>query len=264
MKQANELIARARKGEDFADLAKQYSSEPGASTSGGELGWFGKGRMVKPFEDVALKGRPGQILGPVKTQFGIHIIKIEGRDSREVKIADIDLPIKTSSQTKDDAMQRAQDFAFVAKDGKFEKDAEGLGLQVRETPSFQKGGMIPGIGVNESVLKFAFEKDLGDVSEAYEVNGGVAVFKISEVKKDGVRPFDEVKNFLRPRVVRKKKMAMMKEMVEKQRASMNDSVDLSSLVASDPRISVQSTGQFAPTRRQSRPLEGTTLFSVWQ
>ncbi|MGA9406217.1 MAG: peptidylprolyl isomerase [Bacteroidota bacterium] len=247
MKQANELIARARKGEDFAELAKQYSNEPGASTSGGELGWFGKGRMVKPFEDVALKGKPGQILGPVKTQYGIHIIKIEGRDSREVKIADIALPIKASSQTKDDAMQRAQDFAFLSKDGKFEKEAEGLGLQVRETPSFQQGGMIPGIGANESVLKFAFEKELGDISDAYEVNGGVAVFMISELKKAGVRPFDEVKNFLRPRVIREKKMAMMKAMVEKQRSSMNDSLDLSSLSASDPRISVQLTGQFDPT-----------------
>ena len=247
MKLANELVARARKGEDFAGLARQYSTEPGAAISGGELGWFGKGRMVKPFEDVALKGKPGQILGPVKTQFGIHIIKIEGRDSREVKIADIALPIKTSSQTKDDIFQRAQDFAYVAKDGKFEKDAEGFGLQVRETPAFPKGGMIPGIGVNESISKFAFEKDLGDISEAYQVNGGVAVFKISEVKKEGVRPFDEVKNFLQPRVIQKKKMAMVKGVVEKNRSSMSDTADLSSLASSDPRISVQSTGQFSLT-----------------
>jgi parvulin-like peptidyl-prolyl isomerase len=247
MKQANELIARARKGEDFASLARQYSTEPGAATSGGDLGWFGKGRMVKPFEDVALKGKPGQILGPVKTQFGIHIIKIEGRDSREVKFADIALPVKTSSQTKDDGFQRAQDFAYVAKDEKFEKDAEGFGLQVRETPAFPKGGMIPGIGLNESISKFAFEKDLGDISEAYQVNGGVAVFKISEVKKEGIRPFDEVKNSLQPRVVRKKKMAMMKGVVEKVRGSLNDSADLSLLTSSDPRISVQLTGQFSPT-----------------
>ena len=156
MKQANELIARARKGEDFANLARQYSTEPSASTTGGDLGWFGKGKMVKAFEDVALKGKPGQILGPVKTQFGIHIIKIEGRDSREVKIADITLPIKTSQQTKDDAFQRAQDFAYVAKDGKLEKDAEGFGLQVGETPAFPKGGMIPGVGFNNA-SKFACE-----------------------------------------------------------------------------------------------------------
>ncbi len=247
MKKANELIARARKGEDFAALARQYSTEPGAGASGGDLGWFGKGRMVKPFEDAALKGKPGQILGPVKTQFGIHIIKIEGRDSREVKVADIALPVKTSSQTKDDVFQRAQDFAYVAKDGKLEKDAEGFGLQVRETPSFQKGAMIPGIGMNELVSKFAFDKDLGDLSEAYQVNGGVAVFKISEVKKDGVRPFDEVKNLIQPRVVRKKKMAMVKASVEKERASLNDTADLAVLSVADQRISVQSTGLFSPT-----------------
>jgi len=246
IKQANDLIARARRGEDFGALAKQYSTEPGAAASGGDLGWFGKGRMVKPFEDVALKGRPGQILGPVKTQYGIHIIKIEGRDDREVKLADITLPVKASSQTKDDAFQRAQDFVYVAKDGKFEKDAEGLNLTVKETVPFQKGPSIPGIGANESVIKFAFDKDLGDISDAFQVNGGVAVFKISEVKKEGVRPFEEVKDFLKPRAMRNKKMAMMKDIVGKQRSAINDTLDLSSLAAVDGRITVQATGQFGP------------------
>jgi parvulin-like peptidyl-prolyl isomerase len=120
-------------------------------------------------------------------------------------------------------------------------------LQVRETPSFQRTGLIPGIAYNEAISKFAFEKDLGDISEPYQVNGGVAVFMISEVKKEGIRPFDEVKNSLQPRVMRNKKMALMKELVQKQRASLNDSVDLLSLAASDARISVQSTGLFSPT-----------------
>ncbi len=277
MKQANGLIARARKGEDFGQLARQYSTEPGAATSGGELGWFGKGRMVKPFEDIAMKGRPGQILGPVKTQFGIHIIHIEGRDQRQVKIADIALPVKASSQTKDDAFQRAQDFAYGAKDGKFEKDAESFNLQVKETGQFQKSVMIPGIGSSETVMKFAFDKGLGDISEACQVNGGVGVFKISEVKKEGVRPFEEVKDNLKPRVLRKKKMSMMKEVVQKQRSSMNDTLDLGSLASADARIAVQTTGQFsangaiptigrdnsflgvaltAPVRKVTAPVEG--------
>lgn len=247
MKQASDLIARARKGEDFAELAKHYSTEPGAATSGGDLGWFGKGRMVKPFEDAAMKGSPGQIIGPVKTQFGIHVIKIEGRDNREVKIADLVLPVKASSQTKDDAFQRAQDFAYMIKDGKFEKDAESFGLQVKETPAFQKGGMVPGLGFNESMAKFAFSKDLGDVSDAYQVSGGVVVCKISEVKKEGVRPFDEVKEALKPRVPRKKKMALMKEAVAKYRSAMNDTADLAVLAATDTRIAVQTTGQFQPS-----------------
>ncbi len=246
MKEARELIARARKGEDFTALAKQYSQEPGAASTGGELGWFGKGRMVKPFEDAAMKGKPGEIVGPVKTQFGIHIIKIEGKDNREVKLSDIVISVKASSQTKDDAFQRAQDFAYVAKDGKFEKDAESFGLPVRETPPFQKEGMVPGIGFNDVVTKFAFSKDLNDISDATQINAGYAVFKISEVKDEGVRPFDEVKESLKPRVLREKKMSVLKGIVEKDRASIGDTTDLAALQTNDPNVSVQTTGQFSP------------------
>jgi peptidyl-prolyl cis-trans isomerase D len=246
MKEARDLIERARKGEDFTELAKKYSQEPGAASTGGELGWFGKGRMVKPFEDAAMKGKPGEIIGPVKTQFGIHIIKIEGKDNREVKLADIVMSVKASSQTKDDAFQRAQDFAYVAKDGKFEKDAASFGLQVHETPAFQKEGMIPGIGFNDVVTKFAFSSGLNDISDATQINGGYAVFKISEVKNEGVRPFDEVKESLKPRVLREKKMDLLKEIVAKDRASIGDTTDLMVLQTKDPNVSVQTTGEFSP------------------
>ncbi len=246
MNEAKGLMTRARNGEDFAALARQFSQEPGAAMSGGDLGWFGKGRMVPAFDEAAMKGKPGQIVGPVKTQFGIHIIKIEARDNRELKIADIAFPLKASPQTRDEAFQRAQDFAYVAKDGKFDKEAESLNLPVKETTEFQKGGMIPGLGFNESVGRFAFEKDLGDISDAYQMSGGVAVFKISEVKKEGVRPFDDVKEGLKPRVLRKKKLGMMKETVAKIRTGLNDAADLSSITASEGRVTVQSTGIFSP------------------
>lgn len=244
MKLAKDLIARAKKGEDFSALARQYSTEPGAAASGGDLGWFGKGRMVKEFEDAALKGKTGDIIGPVKTQFGIHVIKIEGRDTRELKVADILMSIKTSGQTRDAAFQRAQDFAYVAKDGKFEKDAESFSLPVQETPEFQKGPMVPGLGYFEAINKFAFKKDLGDISEVYQVNGGYVVAKIEEVKKEGVRPFDEVKQGLQSRVLYKKKIAKLKELALQKRGSIGDNGDLRTLAAADPRIKVDTTGAF--------------------
>jgi parvulin-like peptidyl-prolyl isomerase len=242
-KLAGELIARAKGGEDFAALARQYSTEPAAATSGGALGWFGKGRMVKEFETAALAGRPGQIIGPVKTQFGIHIIKIEGRDSRELKVATITIPIKASSSTREEAFQRAQDFAYIAKKGNFEKDAESAGLKVLETAEFPKGSFIPGLGQFESLNKFTFNKGLGDISDAYQVNNGYAVAKISEVKKEGVRPFDEVKESLRGRALREKKMVQMKEIVKQKYSSVGENGDLNTLV-SDPNVSVQTTGDF--------------------
>ena len=79
VKLAADLKKRALAGEDFAALAKKYSQEPGADKSGGDLGYFGKGQMVAPFEEAAFKLQPGQISDPVETPFGIHIIKVEDR-----------------------------------------------------------------------------------------------------------------------------------------------------------------------------------------
>ena len=244
MKLAKELIVRAKKGEDFAALARQYSTEPGAAQSGGELGWFGKGRMVKPFETAAFNGRTGQIVGPVKTQFGIHIIKIEGKDNRQVKVATITIPIMVSSQTRDDAYQRAQDFSYVAKKGSFEDEAKSLGLKVQETSEFQEGTFIPGLGSAESINKFAFRSSVGDISDAYDVSTGYTVVKVIEAKKEGVRPFDEVKNSLQARALRNKKLEMVKPIVEKDYASLGKNGSLESL-SSDPKISVQTTGEFS-------------------
>ncbi|MBC7288772.1 MAG: tetratricopeptide repeat protein, partial [Armatimonadetes bacterium] len=78
-KKAEEILARIKKGEDFAALAKQFSDDPSAKTNGGDLGWFGRGQMVKEFEEVAFRLQPGQLSDIVKSPFGYHIIKVEGR-----------------------------------------------------------------------------------------------------------------------------------------------------------------------------------------
>jgi len=79
MRMAAQVLQLAKAGGDFTQLAAQYSQEPGAAERGGDLGWFGPGAMVAPFEEAAFKLQKGQISDLVETPFGIHIIKVEDR-----------------------------------------------------------------------------------------------------------------------------------------------------------------------------------------
>jgi peptidyl-prolyl cis-trans isomerase C len=75
--EAKAVLKRVKGGEDFAKVAKEVSKDP--SAEGGDLGWFTKDRMVPEFAEAAFKLEPGQISDPVKSQFGWHIIKLEGK-----------------------------------------------------------------------------------------------------------------------------------------------------------------------------------------
>ena len=80
LKKAQEIKARLDAGEDFAELAKEFSDDPGSKDNGGDLGWFGRGRMVPEFEEAAFALEPGEISDPVKSPFGYHIIQLLEKD----------------------------------------------------------------------------------------------------------------------------------------------------------------------------------------
>ncbi len=112
---AEELIAQLNEGADFAELAKENSTGPSAP-SGGALGWFTKGMMVKPFEDVVITLEPGQVAPePVETQFGWHVIKLnETRDKAAPPL----------SEVAEELVQKLQDDAIEAALKTLEENAD--------------------------------------------------------------------------------------------------------------------------------------------
>ncbi|MGB2869262.1 MAG: peptidylprolyl isomerase [Bacteroidota bacterium] len=246
IQKARDLARRARSGEDFAKLARENSQDFGSGSQGGELGWNGKGGWVKPFEDAAFKARVGEIVGPIRSQFGWHIIKVTGRDRREVKIADLAMKVKASPQTIDAAYQRAQDFAFLAKDEGFEKSAGLSSYSVRETPEFTKGGVIPGIGMNDAISNFAFDRKVGSISEPIAATGGSVVVMVSGAHEDGVRNFDEVKVLSRMGALKEKKLRAIRPQVDEFYKKLTPASDLLAAAQAVPNVAAQKTGPFKP------------------
>lgn len=215
-KEADEIYEQLKKGADFSKLAKEKSTDPGSAAKGGDLGWFGKGQMVKEFEEASFNGKIGEIQKPVKTQYGYHIIKTTGKSNESFVVEKIIKRVKASMATIDRAYNSASDFAYVAKKEGFENIAKTFNYKVSETPLFAADALyIPGIGVNQYLLKFAFDDKPGDVSDVFKVPTGFAVAKIIEEVKEGFKSLDEVKEQVKAAVIKEKRFAKAKDIADK-------------------------------------------------
>ena len=120
-KKIKEVQQKVQKGEDFAELAKTYSEGPSAS-KGGDLGLFGRGQMVKPFEDAAFSLKPNETSDIVETKFGYHLIKVVDKQPAK-KIAYADVKDRINKHLKDQKLRTDRQLYFdkLKKDAKIEK-----------------------------------------------------------------------------------------------------------------------------------------------
>ncbi len=133
---AKELKAQIDGGADFAELAKANSTDTGSAVNGGDLGWFGPGMMVKPFEDAVIAMKPGQVSDPIKTDFGWHIIKLaETRTAAKPTLDQVKQDL--SSEIEQKAVQAHIEEITAA--AKIEKPGEGLDPKlIRDATLFDK------------------------------------------------------------------------------------------------------------------------------
>ncbi|MBW6515385.1 MAG: peptidylprolyl isomerase [Candidatus Cloacimonetes bacterium] len=217
----NDIHSQLLDGEDFAELAREYSQDPSNAEQGGDLGFFGRGRMVPEFEDKAFTMVVGEISEPVKTQFGWHIIKLTdtriGEDNEtEVRASHILLRVEASEQTKLEIQNRADEFrSLVLKKG-IKEAAEELELTVSESGLFEETAQfIPGVGRFEELAEFAFSKRVGEVPEVKEAaNGDLYVLQLAEKLPERYDELDTVRNRIRPNLENQKKRERVKQIAE--------------------------------------------------
>lgn len=241
---AKDILNLAKKGEDFAKLAATFSVDQVTASKGVDLGGRRIIKKKKEFEEACFKAKPGEIVGPVRTQYGLHIIKVIAKDNRELKIADIKLGVRASSETIESQRKRAEDFSHTVSGKKFVQEASALGLDIKTTPPFTKDSPIPGIGFNKTISDWAFSNKLGSVSPVFKIRGGFAVFTISEIKEAGIRPLEEVREAIKVRVRREKLKDKAYNYLESLRTKLNKNEGLESITKLDSTLEVKTASGF--------------------
>ncbi len=244
LEEADKIYQKLLGGADFGSLAKEHSQDPGSAEKGGDLGYFGKGMMVPEFENAVFNGKVGEVQKPVQSTFGFHIIKVNERVNRKYIVERIVNPIKQSATSRDLMFTAAMDFSFVAKKNNFTKEAELMNYTVQETPHFVKTTTVPGLGANKRLVDFSFENGLNTISDPFKVFNGYVVVQIMDIKPEHFKPFDEVKEQIRPFVIREKKFEKTRLMAEEAYNKING--DLDKVSQFNERVQVQQTGKFLP------------------
>ena len=206
------IYKQLQAGVPFEALARKYSSDPGSAVNGGDIGWFSKDRMLPAFSAAVFSARPGSIVGPVQTQFGLHIIKVTGFDQNAVVCSEIVRNIRSSTETVDSERRLAMAFQQNAKEKGFEKSAASEKLQIEKTGEFIKHMLIPQIGYSEKVTAYAFKAGEGDLSDVLETEKGFYVMRLTGKNDTGYRMLDqELKTIITAKLVRDKKDASLEK-----------------------------------------------------
>ena len=261
------IMDQLNTGSDFGELANIYTQDPGNQVSpdsgrGGSLGWFGRGQMVKPFEDAAFAAITGDIVGPVLSRFGYHIIKVNDQratdDKEELNASHILLKIEMGSNTRDALKRKSTLFSYDASDPTigFAAAVDTHKVETKKASNITAGSSALRIfGPFRNAVRFAYDSQLDDISDPLENDRYFIVARLDSIVPEGTRSFEEVKGQINNSLNQERRLTAAKVLAEQLRGQFdqgstfqkikdnNDNVDL---VSSDTKLlnrSFNSIGQ---------------------
>jgi peptidyl-prolyl cis-trans isomerase D len=238
LNRAEQVLELAKTGEDFTELAKQFSEGP-TGPKGGDLGSFSRGRMVKPFDDAVFALNEGEISDIVETQFGFHVIKVEKIEPAHTK------PLE---EVKDEITfqlqkQKGNELAFTGATEAYEKiilagslekfSQQNTDITVDQTEFFprkspEKSGFTEGMINEPAFLNAAFTLNKGELSSLIETAKGYAIIFAADKKVPEISLLDDVKEQVQQDYISVKSDTMAQETAQAMLASLKEqgSVDL--------------------------------------
>jgi len=227
---AEDLLKQAKGGADFADLAKKNSEDEASAKNGGDLDYFGRGRMVPEFDQAVFAMQPGQISDLVKTQYGYHIIKLVDKKAAATRtLAEVRQQIsdqlayeKAQTQATDLAQKLEKE---IKKPADLDTAAKANGLTVQESGFFARDEPILGLGPAPEAANKAFDMKQGDVAGPLRASRGL-VFETMLQKQDPYVPkLDEVKDRVREEVIKQKARDLSKQKAAEMAAKLKSAGD---------------------------------------
>lgn len=247
---AEEVKAQLAQGGDFTALAAQHSEDESNKARGGSLGLFGRGQMVKPFEDAAFGAAVGELVGPVQTEFGYHLIEVQSKQPGGLQPFEQAKPVARarllSEKVEGLAEAKAKDLvARLAKDAtkreaaalKALAEEEGLGYET--VGPFGRDETVPGIGRVPQFGTAIFALEVGAASEPIKVPRGWVTAVLREIRPPRTQDLAEVREEVRAAVEGSKRREAAKARLAEARAT-GQSLDA---IAASFSLEVQDGGE---------------------
>ena len=247
--QAESIVAEARSGADFAELARRYTEDEGTREAGGDLGLISRGQMVPEFEGAAFALEQDEVSDPVSSMFGVHVIKATEKTGGttqtldEVRDGIVDLLQQESADARASALAQAM-AAEVAEAADLEAAATRRGLEAQESGFAALGEPILGLGFSSAVTTQAFQLAEGEVAGPIPTPTGPAFVTVTGIQAPYVPPLEEVEARVRDDVIRRKAFVMAQERADAVAVLLQDADDFGAAAEAE-ELEVNETGLIA-------------------
>ncbi|MEZ5103654.1 MAG: SurA N-terminal domain-containing protein [Draconibacterium sp.] len=233
---ADSLKSAIEGGSDFATLARTFSTDQGSAIMGGDLGWFGRGQMVKPFEEAAFNNKKNEVT-VVPSQFGIHIIQTtdRGKLSKQVQVAYLVRKVQPSTRTYQDTYAIASKFVGENTSGDdFQSAVTEQKLNKRVITVGENDRQIVGLENGRTLIRAAYDSEVGDIiknsqgSPIFELGDNFVVAVLTQATEEGEAELADVKDRVELSVVKEKKSEYL---INKAKTAMEGKTDLQVIAA---------------------------------